>query len=248
MDATLAKGLKVLEALADSDQPQSVTALSQRLGLPKSNIHRTLATLVETGYAQRHGELRRYSATLKTWEVGANVISRNFLRRASLPFLRVLHQETRETVYLAVLDGTDVLYLEKIDALYPLVKSIRIGQRIPSIFPASGLAILAHLPDAEPRVRRCAEASRPIRPIDPDAVLALLAEVRSKGYAQTLNGWNQGAVSIAVPILGPGSIAMGSVGIAGPIERLSEELGAKFLAMVRNSALQIAELIGSDSL
>lgn len=115
MDATLAKGLKVLEALADSDQPQSVTALSQRLGLPKSNIHRTLATLVETGYAQRHGELRRYSATLKTWEVGANVISRNFLRRASLPFLRVLHQETRETVYLAVLDGTDVLYLEKIE-------------------------------------------------------------------------------------------------------------------------------------
>lgn len=248
MDSTLVKGLKVLEALADSDRPQSVTALSQRLDLPKSNIHRTLATLVETGYARRHDDLRRYSATLRTWEVGANVISRNFLRRASLPFLRVLHQETHETVYLAVVDGTDVLYLEKIDALYPLVKSIRIGQRIPAIFPASGLALLAHLPDAEERVRSCAEASGSVRPSDPDAVLQVLSEVRSQGFARTLSGWNQGATSIAVPILRRGAVPMGSIGIAGPAERLTDDVVARCIATVRNSALQIADLIGDDSL
>lgn len=248
MDSTLAKGLKVLEVLADSDRPLSVTVLSQRLGLPKSNIHRTLSTLVETGYAQRHDDLRRYSATLRAWELGANVISRNFLRRASLPFLRVLHQETQETVYLAVLDGTDVLYLEKIDALYPLVKSIRIGQRIPAIFPASGLALLAHQPDAEERVRRCSEAVRDLRPHDPEAVLAALETVRSQGYARTLSGWNQGAISIAVPILRQGSVSVGSIGIAGPVERLAEDVVEDRIARVQNFALQIADVIGNDSL
>jgi len=246
MDSTLAKGLKILEVLADSDRPQGVTALAQRLGLPKSNIHRTLSTLVEIGYATRHEDLHRYSATLKTWEVGANIISRNFLRRASLPFLRVLHQMSQETVYLAVLDGTDVLYLEKLDALYPMVKSARIGQRMPSIFPASGLALLAHMPDAENRVRRCAEATADIRQSDPDAILSTLAQVRSQGYARTTSGWNQGTLSIAVPILRPDTDTMGAIGIAGAAERLTEELVSEWIPTLRNSAMQISELVGNE--
>lgn len=242
MDTTLIKGMRVLEALANSPAPQSVTSLGKQLGLQKSNVHRTLAALVEAGYASKDDDLSRYSATLKTWEIGAQIIARNPLRKTSFPFLRRLHQETGETTYLAILDDIHVMYIDKIEAMFPLVQSIQPAQRIPAAFPASGLALLAHRPDCMEILRRMAVEGPPERPLDIDALMEKLVEVRARGYALTTNGWNVGSRSIAAVIMGSRSLPLGAIGIAGPIERLSDELVAGYSLLVRSAATQIAQM------
>lgn len=246
MDTTLLKGLRVLEALTFAGSPQSISALSRELGLQKSNVHRTLGTLLEAGFVTKDEETARYSATLKLWEMGSQVISRNFLRRAALPFMRALHQETQETVYLAILDGTDVMYLEKIDAVFPLVQSSQPAQRIPAVRPASGLAILAHHPDSAELVRKIASADAK-KTTDPKEIARTLELIRAHGYATTINGWNVGARSVAAAILGRDALPLASIGIAGPADRLQDPTVERYSVLVRNAATRIAELIGSGS-
>lgn len=244
MDTTILKGLRVLEALALSSTPQSISTLSRQLELQKSNVHRTLGTLIEAGFAYKDADTSRYGATLKLWEMGSRVISRNFLRRAALPFMRTLHQESQETVYLAILDGTDVMYLEKIDAVFPLVYSSQPAERTPAVWPASGLALLAFHPEAAELVRQIAAADSE-RPADVRNILKKLKDIRASGYAVTTNGWSNGARSIAAPILGPDDTAFGAIGIAGPIERMQGETLDRYSFLVRNASTRIAELVGN---
>lgn len=247
MDTTLLKGLRVLEALALSNTPQSIGALSQQLDLQKSNVHRTLATLIEAGFVYKDDATSRYGATLRLWEMGSHVIARNLLRRAALPFMRALHQETQETIYLAILNGTDVMYLEKIDAVFPLVQSSQPAQRTPAIWPASGLALLAFHPDAHELIEEIAAIERD-RHVDIRKVLRTIKEIQTNGFAITTDGWNVGARSVAAPIFGANKAPIGAVGIAGPRERLEDETLERYVVLVRNAATRIAEVVGQGSL
>lgn len=247
MDTTILKGLRMLEALARSSTPKSISALSRQLNLQKSNVHRTLGTLIEAGFAYKDTDSARYGATLKLWEIGSHVISRNFLRRAALPFMRTLHQESQETVYLAILDGTDVMYLEKLDAVFPLVQISQPAERLPAIWPASGLALLAFHPDPASLVRKIAAAGGR-RPVDVRGTLKKIEKIRDCGYAVTTNGWSNGARSIAAPILGQNELAVGAIGIASPNQRMQDETLERYSLLVRNASTRIAELIGDAAM
>lgn len=81
MDTTVAKGFAVLEVLARAKRPMRLSALTEALGLQKSNVHRLLSTLIELGYVEKDAETARYFASLKAWELGVAIISTNSLRR-----------------------------------------------------------------------------------------------------------------------------------------------------------------------
>lgn len=242
MDSTIIKGLRVLEALALASEPQSIAALAKQLGLQKSNMHRTLATLVEAGYVARQGEPSRYTATLKSWEIGAQIIGRHPLRKTAQPFLRRIYQSTGETVYLAVLDGIHVMYLDKLEAMYPLVKSLQPAQRIPALFPASGRAILAHRPDYQEIIERTLQQEPQERALSIENIADEMAAIRSSGYALTNSGWNAGSRSIAAPILDSDGLPLGAIGIAGPIERVTDEAVTRYSVMIRTAAMEIAQM------
>ena len=131
-DSTTIKALRVIEALAASEEPRGVAELGRALGFTKSNTFRILSTLAEQGYVRAQGESGRYALTLRVWEHGVKVIDRHPTRRVALPHMRMLYGKVSETILLAALESTDVLYIGKVESDNPIRASARVGHRAPS--------------------------------------------------------------------------------------------------------------------
>lgn len=235
-----------MEMLAQHGKAVGVTEIARALGLQKSNAHRLLNTLMALGYVQKEPGTPLYQASLKTWEFGCKIINRNQLRRAARPFLQQLHAETAEAVFLAVLNGIDILYLDTIDAAYPLQSGIKSGWRVPAAFPASGRALLAHQPEPEKLLHRTVREMPQAASLDIAKLLRELADIRHRGYATTISGWTNGRNSIAAPIMGGHRPPLAGIGIGGPAERMGPERLEALAKPILNAATRIAEIVGSD--
>src|SRR3954452_182247 len=125
---SLAKGFQVLQAFT-SDEPELVLAdVARRSSLDKGTTFRLLNTLVMLGYIEKVDDTRRFRLTLKCLDIGFNAIARSDLRAQSRPILRGLVGELNEAASLGVLDGSDIVYVERIQAgLVRLGVDVRIG-------------------------------------------------------------------------------------------------------------------------
>lgn len=142
VDSTLSKGLSILEHLSAHKGSKGVSELSRAMGLTKSNTFRLLQTLAALGYV-RHEPDKTYSATLKTWQVGRTVVENLNLRSAAAPMMKYLADETTETVYLAVKDGLQVVYIDKIESVKPIRSWNPIGGTAPLYCVGTGKSMLA---------------------------------------------------------------------------------------------------------
>lgn len=122
MDKAFTKGLRLVEALALSERPRGITDLARELDFTKSNVHRFLATLQELGYVRRNPADSTYELTPRIWELGNHVIRRMDFVRMAQPAMAKLAETTGETVHLSMLDGTDVVYLDKIESAQALLQ------------------------------------------------------------------------------------------------------------------------------
>ena len=242
MDATLLKGLRVLEMLATTPHGRGVTDLALELELPKSNVHRTLQTLVTAGYVTSTGA-GQYECTLKLFELGNHVADRFDIRAHAQPVMRELAELTRETVHLSVLDELDVIYLHKIDSPEPVRAYSRIGGRAPAHCVASGKALLAYqdphtvvLPESFP-----AHTERSLTTTDD--LIAELSDVRRSGFAVNRGEWRDQVGGIAAIVLDHAGKPTASIGISGPLHRMDLD-NADHLDAVMSSAQQISELLG----
>jgi IclR family KDG regulon transcriptional repressor len=246
MDTTLVKGLKVLERLIQAEGPVGISALAQDLELQKSNVHRTLATLVQMGYVSRE-PTGQYRPTLRLWEQGTRVLRREPVRRAAVAFMQALHQETSETVNLVVLDGSDCLYLHQITAPRPIRASSPLGQRVKAIYPASGKALLAFQPDVNVRVKSiCSQLPREEKSkVKVTALLEELANVRRTGFAFSFGAWRAGIHSVAGPIMGPSGIPVACIAVSGPAERMTRERMKNMSKAVLNACTETSSALSS---
>jgi IclR family transcriptional regulator, KDG regulon repressor len=245
LDTTLIKGLRILERVIQSDVSVGVSALASAMKLPKSNVHRTLTTLVESGYLVQD-ESGNYRPTLRVWEQGARVIARDPLRRAALAFMQSLHQETAETVNLIVLDGDDCLYIHQISAPMPIRASSAVGHRAPAIYPASGKALLAFGPDPEKRVRAIfAKQKAPKPTVKLATLLDEISTIRKKGVAFSISGWREGINSVAGVIIGPNGLPAGAIALSGPQERMSDERMNQLAQSVLNACTHASSAFGA---
>ncbi len=110
------------------------------MGLTKSNAHRLLQTLVGCGYVRNLAQSGRYELTLKVWTLGAAVVGRLDLKTVASEYMERLCQLSGETVHLSVLDGAEVMYIDKIDSPQPVRAYSRIGGRVPAYCVATGKA------------------------------------------------------------------------------------------------------------
>lgn len=245
MDSTTIKALRVLEALALSEEPRGVSELGRQVGLTKSNTFRILVTLSNQGYVRSHPETGRYSLTLKIWEQGTRVIQRHPVRRVAQPHLRMLFAQLSETTLLSVLELPDVLYIAKMDSDYPVRASARVGSRVPAWRIASGKSMLAHHP-ADLVEQILAEGKVPPETIR--QLMAELTEVRERGYAMSFSGSRPGVNSVAAPVwtsdVAPPTAA---VSVSGPAERFSLDRMASIGSAVMNTATRISESLGMSS-
>ena len=148
---SLERGLAILSSFHPDRPLIGGSELSRELDLSRSTAHRYVATLAKLGYLQQDPDSRRYRLGPKVLDLGFSAINSMDLREISAPHLRLLSDETGCTVNLAILDGTDVVYIDRCRTARPRQREIdlnlHVGARLPAYCTAMGKAILAFVPE-----------------------------------------------------------------------------------------------------
>jgi IclR family transcriptional regulator, KDG regulon repressor len=244
MDSTVLKGLTLIEALASSERPRGVSELSREMRLTKSNVQRLLTTLVELGYAERDPVTSQYSATLRMWEFGHRVLSRDEIKRAATAQMRALYDEFDETVLLSVSRGYDELFIDVIAHPDPIRVPCNVGERWPQWRTVSGKVMLAHRPaEAIEAALNLMQEANPA-PLDRKAWQDEFERIRSAGFAVSVGGFRPGVNGIAAPIRASRGNVVASIALTGPAERLTGDLLASHSLKLVHASLRVSHALG----
>lgn len=239
-NSVLARAMAVLTAFRPGEPELSLAELVRRTGLAKSTVHRMLRQLVDWDMVQRTPDGFRLGTRL--FELGSLVASQRGLREATAPFLADLFEATHETVHLAILDGVDVVYLQKMHVRGgPKVPS-RVGGRMPAYCTGVGKAMLAFAPPERTDAALAGGLRRrtPRTVIAPGLLRRELAEIRRRGVAFEHEESTVGVTCVAAPVLGADGMAVAAVSITGWVNRLEP---ARVAPAVRTAALGISRLL-----
>ncbi len=230
MDSTAQKALRVIELFCASPEPRGVSDLARQLALPKSNVHRILKTLEAEGYLRQTTQ-KTYALTFKIWSLGVMMMSRVDVKSVAPPHMQHLVAATGESCLLAVLDGHDVVYIDKIESNQAIQATTRIGSRIPAHCVGTGKAMLAfQSDDFIESLLPTLKAYTPATVCEPQAVIEQLKLARKRGYSINRGEFRLGVSGVGAAILDQDGRAVAGVGIWGPDDRIApqiEELGAQ---------------------
>ncbi|ORK00015.1 IclR family transcriptional regulator [Prescottella equi] len=221
----------LLDAFREAER-LTLSELSRRTGFPRSSTHRMLLQLVRIGWIRRHGHA--YELGMKMLELGSLAQHHDRVHQAALPVMHELHNATGLVVHLAVLDGPDVLYLEKIGGRFTLSVPSRVGGRQPAHRTAIGKALLASSRiDAESVMPHPVVGPTPNSIGDPARLRVELARIREQSIAHDRDETTVGVSCVAAAI-GDGKNTVGAVSVCGPTKSMNS---SALVAPVRMAAL-----------
>ncbi len=238
----LGRAFTILGAYGPADRRLTLAEITRRTGIPKPTVHRLAGELLALGALE--GEHGVYRLGMRMFEFGQLVPGQRDLREAALPFMEDLYEAAHETVHLAVLDGTDVLYIEKISGHRRVAAGSRIGGRLPAHCTAVGKALLAvSPPGALEAVLAAGLARRTAFTITVPSVLRRqLIKAARAGVAYEREESDLGVTCVASPVQGFGNPAMAAISITGPVTRLEPE---GYAPAVRLAALGLSRRLGN---
>ncbi|WP_300007808.1 IclR family transcriptional regulator [Pseudonocardia sp.] len=206
----------VLGAFDATHRELTLAALVSRSGMPRSTTHRTAAKMIELGWLDKPRD--RYRIGNRLFELSGLAPVRHELREAVLPFLQDLHTATKTTVQLGVLDGTQVLVVEKITGHRPMPMLSQVGGTIPVHCSGLGRAILAYSDVATVEaVLAAGLVPRTPRTLTTrEAVLRELAAIPDRGWAVDREEGNIGVSCVAAPVFGPLGDVVAALSVTGP--------------------------------
>ena len=197
------KALSVLEALVRSPRPATLTELMVVTGLPKPSLHRTLALFEDAGYVQREPAGRAYAAGPRLASLGLAILTNDAVATLRRAILRQLVADVGETCNLSMLRKGEVVYLDRVEADWPLRLHLPVGSAVPPHCSASGKLLLASLP-APQREALVAELPLPRfteHTITDRSLLAReLDRIVAAGYAVDDEEYVMGVACVAVPV------------------------------------------------
>lgn len=238
---SVASALDVLECFA-VDGDLGVTDIARKLGMAKSTAHRLLQTLVSRGFVEQDRETGTYRLGLHLYELGHLAQMRNELRYAALPTLQQVAAATGLTVNLAIPDGADVVFVERLENTDGVRILGHLGRRLPAHTTSSGKVIAAFNSDLyERRVTagfppRLSATVRSLQDWDEAVETA-----RTNGYAASKDESFTGASSVAVPVLHR-RVAVGAVSVFGPSELIDPRI-AQLAPLLTTAANRIVKAV-----
>ncbi|HEY7891330.1 MAG TPA: IclR family transcriptional regulator [Solirubrobacteraceae bacterium] len=186
---SLERGLAILSCFSAERPVRGIADLADELGMSRSTTHRYVVTLVALGYLEQDAQ-RKYRLGLRVTDLGMSALNSMSLREHAHPYLEELRRETNFTVNLAILDGVEVLYVDRVRGSragqHKIDFDLHVGSRLPAWCTAMGKLLLAYLPDEEQRVLvgQMKLARRgPNTIISKKALRAELESVREEGLA-----------------------------------------------------------------
>jgi len=255
LSSSVQRTLDVLEAVAQAPRDVGVSELAVQLRRPKSSVHRALANLEARGLVERDPVTARYTAGLRLFALASGLAHR-LQFGASLPaatrsIFRRAVEEVGETGYLAILDRTEVLYIDSLEGGDDLRATAPIGTRRPAYCTAVGKVLIAEL-DLEARNRILdstpLEARTQHTITDRAALEQNLDAIREVGYAVDIEEYADGLVCLGAPIKDQLGGVIAAIGLTGPLARMS---GSRLDAAVRvlvNAATESSLVSATDQI
>ncbi len=245
--SSVANAARLLKEFGKSDRELGVTELSRRLGIGKSTTHRLLHTLASEKLLDRDPETGAYRLALTMHELGSSVPASLDLHSASSAILDQLRNITRETVQIAVLDGRQVVYVERREAPQTLRLFGQVGHRNDAHCTSTGKVLLAALdtPQLDELLNGWQmPAYTPYTIVDERALRRHLATVRQQGWAENVNEFELGVASVSAPLRTALGETVAAVSVAGPIQRLGDDSARRFVRPVVDAANAISKRLG----
>ena len=218
----------------------SLAEITARVGLPKTTVHRLAAHLLEQGALER-GTAGCYRLGMRLFELGNLVPSQRRLRTTALPFIEDLYETTHQVIHFGVLDGIEVIYLERITGHDGVSCPTRIGGRMPAYCTAVGKAILAHRPDAMHRTLQAGLARRtPHTIVDQWRLQEGLREITRSGLAYDWQESQVGVSCVAAPVFNRDGLAVAAISVTShAIHKRSE----RFAGAVQATAASLTRTL-----
>ena len=248
---SLERGLAILGCFTPKRPVLGIADIADELGMSRSTTHRYVITLVALGYLEQ-GASRKYRLGLRVTDLGMSALNSTGLREHAHPYLEELRQRTSYTTSLGVLDGTDVLYVDRVRSFRrgqgKIDLDLHTGSRLPAYCTSMGKLLLANLPEAEQR-ELIAEVKLTKR--GPNTITAKKAlrdeldEIQSAGFAVDDQEFAAGVHAIAVPVRNEAEDVVAAVGLVAHSSTISlEELVDALTPHVVSTADRISARLG----
>jgi len=239
------KVVAILDAFSTETPRLSLQALAERTGLPQSTTYRLATELVEWGGLERG--TGGYQIGMRLWEIGELARRGEQLRDIALPFMQDLYDATRENVHLAVLDGHEALYIEKITGRRATRVVTRRGGRLPLHATGVGKVLLAHAPEelVAEVLSNTLKRYTPHTIIMPAQLRRKLADVRRAGLAFAFEEMTLGSVSVAAPIFSSPDTVIAALAL---VVRASRNDVKRLAPAVRATAISLSRIVQQQGL
>ncbi len=212
----LARGLGIMRLFRRSRPTITPPEMARELGIPRSTVHRIVMTLEELGFLRRVDGSGAYALGPAVLTIGFEYLGSLDIVQLSNPVLARLHEDTEGSTHLAILNGTDIVYLSRHASRAAITSNVSVGTSLPAHATTLGRVLLADLSPADIRKlygRKALERFTAQTPTTLPALEALLAEDRRRGYVIGRSYFEPGVTSIAAPIRDHGDRTVAAISV-----------------------------------
>jgi IclR family transcriptional regulator, acetate operon repressor len=240
-ESSLSRGLRLLNIFSVANAELSISELARRSGIPKSTTHRLVTELVNSGALERGPGGVRLGVHLL--ELG-HLVPAQRLREVAIPYAHNLNEVTHLTSNLAIRDGRDIVYVEKISSRSLRVPHSRAGGRLPLHCTALGKAILAHSDRefVESVLSGELKALSPKTIIDPAVLRRELATIRETRVAYDVEESRTGLFCVAAPVFAHRNVVVGAISVTGATALAHAQ---RFAPAVRSTAFALSRMLAT---
>lgn len=238
--------LSVLKVVAAAQGPIGLADLQASLSIPKATLHRLCARLMELGFLMRDVDPKSFVAGPALRSLALDTVNNNIVRGLRHTVLSRLVADVRETCNITTLDGTQVMYLDRVEASWPLRLTLDVGAHVPIHCTASGKLFLAHLP-AKTAAAICKTIElTPFTRATVRTFEELQAEfplIRKRGYSTDREEFMAGLIAVAVPVRDSIGTVRATVAVHAPVARMSLDAAISLLPRLQSAARDISGLL-----
>ena len=241
------RALAMLEAVAQEPEGLSNADISRKLQIPKSSASYILRTLQTQGYLNRDPQSGKYRVGLKILSLSRGALSGIDVREVALPVMRNLMQKTQLTCHLAILDGPDAVYIEKVEPEGFIRMDTWVGRRMRVHATSVGKSLAAHIPRQrlEEIIAESGMEKRTPKTITTlPRLLKELEKVRDQGYSVDDEENNLGARCVGAPVFNQHGAIEAAVGLSGTIHQVNSQTMPRILEALKDAARHISMQLG----
>ncbi|NLM43446.1 MAG: IclR family transcriptional regulator [Clostridiales bacterium] len=240
------RAIMIMNCFTDEEPELRLQEICDRLDLNKSTAHGILNTLKHHGLMEQDPETQKYRLGLNLLVLGGKVLNRLDIRTVASPIIKDVCGKTDETVHLGILDGTEVVYIDKQESSQSMRLFTAIGTRYPAYCTGIGKAILAFLPIEDQAKRIPDQLNRFTANTlkDKREVMEHLKLVKQTGYAIDDEENMEGLRCVGAPIFNHTGKVVAAVSVAGPSIRMTKERLPMIADLLCESAEEISRRLG----